>query len=175
MVITAETKIKAALEAHPQLKVVLIQLSPKYKKLNNPLLFKTVGRWATFNDVAKIGGISICVLLHTLNREIGNEEALMERAPECRKEIDRANEEPARAERPEFDNVIPFDVISRDDYFLPEILEKITTLTKNEALKIISDFEPIPLQKMMASKGYRFFTDKQRDDLYETYLFRPTH
>jgi NitT/TauT family transport system substrate-binding protein len=86
MIIKGDTKIKIALEKHPELKDVLISYSSKFKKLNNKLIFNTVARWATFNDVAKIGKISICDLLHTVNTAIGEEENLEKIFPECIKE-----------------------------------------------------------------------------------------
>ncbi len=172
MVILAETKVKTALEAHPELKDVLIALSPKYKKLNNPLLFKAVSHWATFHDVAKIGGISICQILHTLNRAIGSEEELFRRAPECSREIKALNNQEEPKEERSFTKIIPFDVRQRDDYFLPELTQKVKSLEQNEALKVISDFDPLPLKRMLESMNYRYSTDMIHEDQYETYIFK---
>ncbi len=171
MVILAETKVKTALEAHPKLKDTLIALSPKYKKLNNPLLFKAVSHWATFYDVAKIGGISICQLLHTLNRAIGAEEELFRHAPECSREIEALNNTTEPETKRRFKTVIPFDVRQREDYFLPEITQKANALNRDEALKIISDFDPIPLKRMMESMNYQYFTDVISEEHYETYIY----
>ena len=71
MVILAKTKVKDALDEYPELKDLLVSMSPKYERLNNKVVYNTVGRWATFNDVARMGGISICEILHTLNSRIG--------------------------------------------------------------------------------------------------------
>jgi NitT/TauT family transport system substrate-binding protein len=172
MVILAETKVKTALDAHPELKDVLIALSPKFKKLNNPLLFKAVSHWATFHDVAKIGGISICQILHTLNREIGSEGELFRRAPECSREITSLNSISEPVVERSFTKVIPFDVRQRDDYFLPELTQKVKALHPDEALKIISDFDPIPLKRMLDTMNYSYSTDKIHEDLYETYIFK---
>ncbi|NOY60888.1 MAG: DUF1858 domain-containing protein, partial [Calditrichaeota bacterium] len=73
MAILAQTKIKDALEAHAELKDILIGLSPRFKKLNNPIIFRMVSKWATIADVARIGGLSLYEILHTLNKAIGTE------------------------------------------------------------------------------------------------------
>ena len=89
MIIKGKTKVKDAFNEHPELKEVLISISPKFKKLNDSMIFRVVSRWATFNDVAKIGKISICELLHKLNDTIGNEDGLYLTFPECIKEIEQ--------------------------------------------------------------------------------------
>jgi len=47
-------------------------------------------------------------------------------------------------------------------------------LKKDEALKNISDFDPLPLKKMLESMGYSFFTKEINSNLYETYIFKLT-
>ncbi len=172
MVILADTRVKTALDRHPELKDVLLALSPKFKKLNNPLLFKAVSHWATFHDVSKIGGIPICHILHTLNREIGAELELFQRAPECSKEIAALNSENEPETDRVFTRVIPFDVREREDYFLPEITQKVKSLKESEALRVISDFDPIPLKRMMESMDFSYSTDMIHEDLYETLIFQ---
>ena len=171
MLITGKTKVKEALDSHPQLRELLIEMSPKFKKLNNPLFFKTVARWATFNDVSKMGGISICTILHTLNKGLGQEDELVRQFPDCIQEIKLEHEKDSVLARPEFKNVVPFDTREREDYFLPELVDKVKKLNKEEAVKIISDFDPLPLKKMLDSMDYAHFTDELNDSLFETFIY----
>ena len=171
MLITGKTKVKEALDSHPQLRELLIEISPKFKKLNNPLFFKTVARWATFNDVSRMGGISICVILHTLNKELGQEDELGRQFPDCIQEAKLAHEADSDMARPDFKNIVPFDTREREDYFLPELIEKVKKLDTKEALKIISDFDPLPLKKMLDSMDYAHFTDELNDNLFETFIY----
>ncbi len=69
MVILGKTKIRGMLEEYPNLRDVLIDLSPKTKKLNNKLAYNTVAKWATISDVSKFLDISVCELLYRLNRK----------------------------------------------------------------------------------------------------------
>ncbi len=50
-------KVHDLLTAYPFIKDYLIQLHPHFKKLNNPLMMKTVGRVATLNKAASAAGI----------------------------------------------------------------------------------------------------------------------
>jgi NitT/TauT family transport system substrate-binding protein len=170
MLITAKTQVKTALDEHPELKEILIEMSPKFSKLNNKLIYKTVAKWATFNDVAKIGGISICILLHKLNEKIGTADELAKVFPEC---IDAINFGKVKKETaiPKSSKIIEFDTRTREDYFLPELTKIIKTLNKNEAVKVISTFDPIPLKRMIESLGYDYSTEELNPDLFETYIF----
>jgi len=171
MLITGKTKVKEVLEAYPQLKTSLIKMSPKFKKLDNPLFFKTVARWATINDVARMGGLSICSILHSLNTEIGREDELVRQFPDCIQEAKLAHETGVDEVRPQFKKIIEFDILKREDYFLPELVDQIKKLEKDEALKIISDFDPLPLKKMLDSMEYSYFTDEINDNYFETFVY----
>jgi NitT/TauT family transport system substrate-binding protein len=63
-------KIADVLTRYPFLKEKLIAKSPKFKNLNNPVVFNTVGKFARITDVAKVSGENLENLLHFLNEEI---------------------------------------------------------------------------------------------------------
>ena len=44
MLVNPETKIGPLLDEHPELEAVLVGLSPEFKRLQNPILRKTVAR-----------------------------------------------------------------------------------------------------------------------------------
>ncbi|MEA1986958.1 MAG: DUF2249 domain-containing protein, partial [Candidatus Marinimicrobia bacterium] len=173
MVILGKTKIKDALEQYPQLKEVLISYSSKFKKLDNKFIFNTVAKWATFNDVSKIGNISICDLLHTLNEEIGETSELNKSFPDCIKEIKRT----VQLKEPDwYKNVkqfIEYDVREIDGYFLPKIFEKLSKLKEGKALIVINSFEPAPLINMLEDKKVKYFSEKINDsEFHLTILFQ---
>ena len=85
-VILGEDKVRATLEKYPSLKNKLIELSPKFKTFENPVMWNTVARFATFIDSAKMTGVSLCEILHTINKELGNEIELENEFPNCIKE-----------------------------------------------------------------------------------------
>jgi len=158
MAILAKTKIKDALEKYPELKDVLKGLSPRFKKLDNPVIFKMVSRWATFSDVARIGGLSICELLHALNEAIGTEEELSKYAPECIKEREpEISDEKIPDWVEKAQQVVLMDVRERNDFFLPEVLSAINRLEQDQVLLVINSFYPAPLANMLQEKGNAFY------------------
>ncbi len=159
MVILAHTKVQEALKAHPELRDALRDLSPKFRLLDNPAVFNLVGRWATFADVARMGGLSVCEVLHRLNRALGTEDALFEQAPECILEplptVTTAAHPPAWVT--EAQAVTVLDVRQREDFFLPEVLEALQQLPADGVLKIVHVFYPAPLIGMLQEDGYDWF------------------
>lgn len=57
MKLDKNTKILQLLEDNPNLMDVLIGISPEFKKLKNPLLRKTIGRFATLEHAAQTSGV----------------------------------------------------------------------------------------------------------------------
>ncbi len=72
MELNASTKIDELLKEFPFLTEFLISRSPKYKLLQNTVMRKTVGRVATLNQAAVIGGIEIGRLLDEIATEISS-------------------------------------------------------------------------------------------------------
>lgn len=65
--ITKDQKIAEVLTTYPHLREKLIERSPKFKNLNNPIVFNTVGKFARIEDVAKNTGEDLEELLEFLN------------------------------------------------------------------------------------------------------------
>ena len=164
MAILGKTKVKEMLNDYPNLKSVLIEVSPKAKKLNNKLVYNTVAKWASISDVAKFLDISICGLLHRLNREIGKEEELYQQFPECISEKAELIEELRPAWMDEAKKVYIVDVRNRDDFFLPEIVKQAKQLGKEDVLTVVNSFDPIPLKNMLSEMDYEFYTEKVGPD-----------
>ena len=171
MVILAKTKIKDALDEHPELKDVLKKLSPKFNKLDNPIIFRMVSKWATFSDIARIGGLSICEILHAVNKEIGTEAELAKQAPDCIKEktpVISKKEQPDWVEKAK--QTVLMDVRHRDDFFLPEVLAAIGRLQPDQALLVINSFYPAPLVNMLDEKGNEFYYNKISASEHQLYI-----
>jgi DUF438 domain-containing protein len=70
MVLGPDTKLKDFLAAYPFMKEFLIGFNPHFKALDNPLMWKTVGRFATLSKAAVMGGAKLPDLLAALAAEI---------------------------------------------------------------------------------------------------------
>ncbi len=70
MELNAKTKIDDLLKQFPFLEDFLITLSPKFKGLKNPIMRKTMGKVASLEMAASVGGLNIDRLLSSLTAEI---------------------------------------------------------------------------------------------------------
>ncbi len=73
--ITPHTTVADMVKRYPYTKEVLLGLSPKFKKLNNPVLFKTMAGVATLDMVAGRGNLNIQDLIAVLVAAIEAKEA----------------------------------------------------------------------------------------------------
>lgn len=70
MQLNAETKIDALLQQYPFLLDFLVAQAPMFKNLKNPLMRKTVGKFATLGKAAAIAGLDVDDLLQKIQAEI---------------------------------------------------------------------------------------------------------
>lgn len=70
MEITAHTKVYDLLQAFPQLETVLIDLSPNFNRLKNPILRNSLARVATLEQAATVAGVPLLSLLNRLRSEV---------------------------------------------------------------------------------------------------------
>lgn len=73
MSITRDDKIYDLIKKHPRVKDALVQISPKFKKLNNPVMLNTVARHTTVGKAAKIAGMGSHKLLDKINAGLKKE------------------------------------------------------------------------------------------------------
>jgi hypothetical protein len=66
MEITLETKIADLLNSRPDMKDILIGINPRFKKLNNPVLRRTLAKVASVKQAAVVGGMDAVDLLNQL-------------------------------------------------------------------------------------------------------------
>lgn len=71
--ITSQTVIGNLIKDYPYLKDFLIDLSPKYEKLRNPVLFKTMSKVANIDMISKKGGFKSEELIDKLIDKIDKE------------------------------------------------------------------------------------------------------
>ncbi len=64
-------KIADLLTKYPFLKQKLIERNSVFKRLNNPVVFNSVGKFARIQDVAKVSKENLKDFLEFLNYEIG--------------------------------------------------------------------------------------------------------
>ena len=165
--ILASSNIKETLDKYPKLKQVLLNLSPKFKRMQNPAMYNTLARFANFNDAAKVTGVSVCEILHTINNFLEVEDKLLKSMPECikkdkveveNKSVDISWEE--SAERYIYNN-----------NSVEELIHKVSGLEPQQNIVIISVEKPNELLKVVSGLNYVFNIEKSRE--YRISIFNP--
>lgn len=169
-VIASTDKLKRILKKYPFLKDKIVNYSPKFRKLNNPILFKTVAAVATISDVAVVSKEDLGKLLTFLNNSLVEKGILEEYNFD--KNINLKEEtkmKPDILDELEFKEI---DARVLEGNFLPQIMNSAKTLKPNTGLKLIQSFEPLPLINVLEGIGFEYFTEKERDDKYIIYFYK---
>ncbi len=165
--IIASSNIKTTLDKHPELKAVLVELSPKFKKMQNPALYNTLARFASFNDAAKITGLSVCEILHTMNKFLGVEDKLLKTMPECISR-DKENLEIKSIDITWQESLERY--VYNNDTF-EELIEKVKNLESKNNLVIISVERPDELLKVIDGLDFVFNIEENRE--FRISIFNP--
>ncbi len=165
MEITLDTKIYDLLKAYPFLEEELIKINPKFKKLKNPVLRRTVARIASIKQAAAVGGMDPVELLNELRKRVGQEPV----AIEIQKEEESA---------PSWITQEPKAVLDANELLesgknpLAEVNKLLQTLKPGEVVLLRSDFKPEPLIEEMRKKGVEVFSQEGGEEEFFTYLRR---
>ena len=152
MDINLHIKVSDLLDTYPHLESTLLELSPAFSKLRNPILRRTVAKVTTLQQAAKVAGISPILLLETLRQAAGlpidnNSES-----------IDIENEQKDKPEWFDDTNItIRFDarpIIESGENPMQEIIRLSKELQNNQIMELTAPFKPIPIMDLLKSKGF---------------------
>jgi uncharacterized protein (DUF2249 family) len=170
MIINANTKISKILKQNPDALEAIISINPKFEKLRNPLLRKLMAARTSIGMASKIGGFSVEKFFEKL-QPLGFEPN-KETVQEAHKEKPRP---PAFFSSLKQDQITELDVrpiIEAGEDPLSLIVEKVKSIPKGSALKILNSFEPTPLISLLKKQGFESYVDTINDQLVETYFYR---
>ncbi|WP_165974188.1 4Fe-4S domain-containing protein [Marinitoga lauensis] len=155
--ITGDSKVKETLEKYPHLKEVLLEISPKFRTMQNPVMWNTVAKYATFKNAAKMTGVSLCEILHTLNKKLGLEKELYELFPECIREVTpKYNSVEITWNEPETTIQIPENNMET----IALIINQIENLKPGKSLVFEGVLELDPIIKVIESHGFLYNINK---------------
>jgi len=69
--INLQTKVANLLESYPELEDILMELSPVFSKLKNPVLRRTIAKVTSLQQAAGVAGISPPLLIQKLRKAAG--------------------------------------------------------------------------------------------------------
>lgn len=165
MEVTLETKIYDLLREYPFLEDKLIEINPKFKKLKNPVLRRTVARLASIKQAAIVGGMDPIELLNLIRKEVGQEPVKV-----TGKKLEEKAEAPiwiTKEPKTVFDGNRLLDEGKNP---LAEINKALKDLEKGDIVLLKTDFKPEPLIEEFRKKGYEVYSSKISENEFLTYI-----
>ncbi|BAF72264.1 DUF1858 domain-containing protein [Sulfurovum sp. NBC37-1] len=165
--ITLATTIADLLKNYEGMKDILIGINPKFKKLNNPVLRRTIAKLATVKQAAIVGGMDANDLLNQLRTAVGQEPLQTERS-----ETDTKEYEPL----PDWTKGAPKATLNANEILdnegnpLAEANKTVRPLASGEILEIVSDFRPEPLIDEFTQKGHEVAVKEEKEDRFITLI-----
>lgn len=165
VIISPKTKVGELLDAYPELEQVLMEMSPAFHKLKNPILRKTVAKVATLQQISVVGGLPVESIINRLRRETGQYETTETFSEDA----------PGTENPPWFDeskivsvyNAVP--VINAGESPMTEILKRANNLNPGEILELQTPFIPAPIIDMLKTKKF-LTTSVKKGELFSTYI-----
>ena len=164
--ITPQTKVADLLINFPQLEDKLIELSPEFKRLKNPILRKTIAKIASLEQAASVAGISIDKMINSLRIEVGQnmeictdtKQTNIEGKPDWFSESNIEKVFDAR------------ELIQSGQHPLNEVIMETKKLSDGKILEVITPFLPSPMLDIVKNNGLKVWTLKENESLYRNYF-----
>lgn len=157
MEIDLQTKIADLLKSYPDLEDTLLELSPAFAKLRNPILRRTVAKVTSIQQAAKIAGISPSVMVLTLRKAAGLA------TTDSVETYENNQQEPMPEWFDETKITTRFDaspIINAGESPMQEILRLSKELQEGAIMELAAPFRPEPIIDMLKSKGFKvWFND----------------
>lgn len=167
--ITLETKIADLLNSREDMKDILIAINPKFKKLNNPVLRRTLAKLASVKQAAVVGGMEPIELLDQLRKAVGQTpiESAENKAAEA---TTQSQELPEWAKQKPKQRLNANKILDEERNPLAELNKALKAINKGEIITIEADFQPEPLIEEMLKAGHEVYSQKVDENHFITYI-----
>jgi hypothetical protein len=163
MEITSQSKLFDVLKAYPSLQAQIINIAPPFQNLKNPVLRKTVGKIATLEMVAQIGGMNVDKLVNTLRRAVGQDELTAKAESHFTVAIPRVEDDPQWiAGEPQF-TINGTEMLQRGEVPLGKVNELLGQLEADGYILLVTNFEPVPILEAMQKQSRKVFHKSHPD------------
>lgn len=159
--ITLQTKIAQIMSDYPELGQTLLELSPAFAKLQNPVLRKTVARVTSVQQAAAIAGLDPAHMLTMLRKAAGLEP--MAAGTHNNAESESLLNMPAPEWFSEEAIEIKFNaskVLEQGNVPMGEILDAVKKISGKEIFLFETPFVPAPIIEILNNKGYAVWCRK---------------
>jgi len=167
--ILPSTTVHELLAAYPELEEKLIGIAPPFKKLQNPLLRKSIGKVATIKNISSVGNIPLDELVNKLRDEVGQL-----KSNESYEDETYFTSKPAWFSIDKVSvSIVEEEVEDKDKMTVVTVLREAKKLRRGEIIELITTFLPAPGIDSMRSKGYSVWTMKDEGNTIRTYFLKP--
>lgn len=170
--ITPEARLGDLLERWPALEETLLEISPHFRALRNPVLRRTVAKVATLRQVAKVSGVPLGTLVERLRAATG------QRGPAaCPHEGSPAEAEavpapPWAASRHATRTHDARAAIEAGEHPMPRVMQDLSSLEADGVYELITPFVPAPLVDLARGKGFLAYSAAEDQNLVRTWFRR---
>jgi len=164
--ITLETKVAELLNDYEGMQDILIKINPKFKKLNNPVLRRTLAKIASVKQAAVVGGMDPMDLINQLRVAVGQ----VPIKSKLRDEDSVVQEIPLWIDN---EPKAIFDanaLLDNEDNPLAKAYNILRKFDEGDILKITADFQPEPLIEEFKKSGYEVYCKEIEDTRFITYI-----
>lgn len=167
LIITPETKVYDLLNHYPQLEDVLIQITPVFKKLKNPVLRKTIAKVTSLKQAAIVGSTSLDTIINRLRKEVGQDNIMIENMQQ---------NNPVDAPEWLYSNKIRISldaipIINGGGHPLDTVVKAVRALDDGGIFELITPFVPAPLIDKVEQMGFNSWTNES-EGIFKTYFIK---
>ena len=166
--ITPQTRIGEFLDNYPELEGLLISLSPAFEKLKNPVLRRTIGRVATFQQVAVVGNIPLETIINSLRKAAGQNQT-----NEIMSTNNNINEKPTWFDAAAICETLDArEMLQSGQHPLAEVIKRTSAMQSGQIFELITPFTPMPLIEKVNANGLLAYADTVSDSEIHTYFYK---
>lgn len=182
-IITEDDTVYDVITKYPQLKEVLVKISPKYQRLYNPVIFNTVAKLTPLKKAASIGNIYLKEMLYQLNDAIGKGGEFLayfkSQIPKMQEDFLKkqfAGTSKNKIEKPGWmSGAAGFETLDArliDGEPFGKILEKAKEIKAGKGFILVQKFEPSPIIAYLETQGFLHWVEKEVEDKIKVYFYK---
>lgn len=159
-------RIHDLLKEYPELEDVIVEINPVYRKLKNPLLRKTVGKIATVEQAAGVGGMGVTEFVNRLRKAVGQTPI----EPVAREDESEAQAAGWMSDEPA-DMVNGNELLAAKENPLQIVTARVKELSPGQFLLLRTDFRPAPMIDNMRKQAHQVVCQgPDKAGIFHTYI-----
>lgn len=163
--ITPQTRVGEFLDHFPEHQDLLISLSPAFEKLRNPVLRRTIGRVATFQQVALAGKVPIQTIINALRIAAGQN-----KTNETMSTNTNLEQKPSWFDGTSINETLDArEMLQAGQHPLAEVIQRTSAMQAGQIFELITPFTPKPLIEKVKANGFSAYVQEVNES--ETHTF----